>query len=215
MDVYSILSGVTHSQPLLMTLTLRDEPDTDLDRALMVLDIGISFFTDALRQLAELMGWHDHDIDNWFEPVHFALQHIRTPEDIPLPTFDLERCEVCPDYQDPFMHRLAFVSHIYALLERNSDSINTEGTDAPARYSSAVKFFDELYRAVVREGDEKPETHKLRTALGIGHTGVLTLFGSDLREVLTSIAASWAVLRSPEYQSDIGKIQGWVSQTDD
>ena len=60
-DVYSMLSGTTHSQPLLMTLSLKDEPDSHLDRALMVLDIGISFYTDALRQFAEFMGWHDHD----------------------------------------------------------------------------------------------------------------------------------------------------------
>ena len=59
MDVYSMLSGATHSQPLLMTLSLGDEPETHLDRALMVLDIGISFYTDALRQLAEFMGWRD------------------------------------------------------------------------------------------------------------------------------------------------------------
>ena len=189
-DMYRVLSGATHSQPLLTTLSLSEEPEFLLDRALMMLDIGISFYTDALRQFAEFMGWQNHDIDNWFAPVHLALQHIRTPEDIPLPKFEIEQCEVCPDYQDPFMHRLAFASHLCALLELNIGTINTDGTDAPTRYSSAVAFFNDCYQALTHEGNVNHDTQIMRTSLGIGHTGVLTLFGSDLREVLTSIAAS-------------------------
>ena len=215
MDVYSMLSGATHSQPLWMTLSLRDEPDTHLDRALMVLDIGISFYTDALRRLAEFMGWRDHDIDRWFAPVHLAIQHIRTPDDIPLPKIELEGCEACPDYQEPFMHRLAFVSHLCALMERNVDPGNTSGTDAPGRYSSALEFFNNVYGTLVAEERTNAETQEMRTALGIGHTGVLTLYGSDLREVLTSVAASWAVLRSPSYQAGVGNLQCWLSQTED
>ena len=215
MDVYSMLSGATHSQPLWMTLSLRDEPDTHLDRALMVLDIGISFYTDALRRLAEFMGWRDHDIDKWFAPVHLAIQHIRTPDDIPLPKIELEGCEACPDYQEPFMHRLAFVSHLCALMERNVDPGNTSGTDAPGRYSSALEFFNNVYGTLVAEESTNAETQEMRTALGIGHTGVLTLYGSDLREVLTSVAASWAVLRSPSYQASVGNLQCWLSQTED
>ena len=122
-DVYRMLSGVTHSQPLLMTLSLNDRPDSYLDRALMVLDMGISFYCKALIRFAEFMGWNDHDIDNWFLPVHLAIQHIRTPEDIPLPKFSVRGCEVCPDYSESYMHRLALVSHLCALLERNIDSL--------------------------------------------------------------------------------------------
>ena len=215
MDVYSMLSGATHSQPLLMTLSLGDEPETHLDRALMVLDIGISFYTDALRQLAEFMGWRDHDIDKWFAPVHLAIQHIRTPDDIPLPKFEIEGCEACPDYQEPFMHRLAFVSHLCALMELNVDPGNTSGTDAPERYSSAIEFFNMVNERLVAEDMPDPETQEKRTALGVGHTGVLTLYGSNLREVLTSVAASWAVLRSPSYQANAGYLQCWLSQTED
>ena len=214
-DVYSMLSGATHSQPLLVTLSLSEGPDSLLDQALMVLNIGISFYTDALRQFAEFMGWHDHDIDNWFGPVHLAIQHIRTPEDIPLPRFELERCEVCPDYQSPFMHRLALMSHLYALLERNVNREDIGGTDAPNRYSSAVEFIVECQKALKNGNDADPKTQELRTALGTNHISVLSLFGIDLDEVLTSIAASWAILRSPDYQSAIGKIQGWMSRTDD
>ena len=214
-DVYSMLSGATHSQPLLMTLSLNDEPDAHLDRALMVLDMGISFYTDALRQFAEFMGWHDHDIESWFAPVHLAIQHIRTPEEIPLPRFELEQCELCPEYQEPHMHRLAFVSHLCTLLEHDLDAESLEGTDAPARYSAAVEFFDRFRERLLKEEDGSPETQKMRAALGVGHTGVLTLFGSDMREVATSIAASWAVLRSSDYDADIGTLQCWVSHPED
>ena len=215
MDVYSMLSGATHSQPLLMTLSLGDEPDTHLDRALMVLDIGVSFYTDALRRLAEFMGWRDHDIDKWFAPVHLAIQHIRTPDDIPLPKFEIEGCEACPDYQEPFMHRLAFVSHLCALMELNVDPGNTSGTDAPERYSSAIEFFNLVHERLEVEDMRDPQTQEKRTALGVGHTGVLTLYGSNLREVLTSVAASWAVLRSPSYQTSVRKLQCWLSQAED
>ena len=161
------------------------------------------------------MGWRDHDIDRWFAPVHLAIQHIRTPDDIPLPKIELEGCEACPDYQEPFMHRLAFVSHLCALMERNVDPGNTSGTDAPGRYSSALEFFNNVYGTLVAEERTNAETQEMRTALGIGHTGVLTLYGSDLREVLTSVAASWAVLRSPSYQAGVGNLQCWLSQTED
>ena len=50
---------------------------------MMLLDIGISVYTQTLRQFAKFMGWEDHDIENWFLPVHLAIQHIRTPEDVP------------------------------------------------------------------------------------------------------------------------------------
>ena len=215
MDVYSILSGATHSQPLLMTLSLGDEPETHLDRALMVLDIGISFYTDALRQLAEFMGWRDHDIDKWFAPVHLAIQHIRTPDDIPLPKFEIEGCQACPDYQEPSMHRLAFVSHLCALMERKVDPGNTSGAHAPERYSSALEFFNKVHGTLAEEDRTITETQEMRTALGIEHTCVLTLYGSDLREVLKSVAASWAVLRSPSYQASVGNLQSWLSQTED
>ena len=214
-DVCSMLSGATHSQPLLLTLSLKDEPDAHLDRALMVLNMGISFYADALRQFAEFMGWHDHDIDNWFAPVHLAIQHIRSPEEIPLPKFELEQCDLCPEYQEPHMHRLAFVSHLCTLLEHNLDAESLGGTDAPARYSAAVEFFDRFRERLMRQEDVSPETQKMRAALGVGHSGVLTLFGSDLREVATSIAASWAVLRSADYDADIGTLQCWVSRPED
>ena len=210
-----MLSGTAHSQPLLMTLSLKDEPDSHLERALMVLDMGISFYTDALRQFAGFMGWHDHDIDSWFAPVHLAIQHIRTLEEIPLPSFELEQCDLCPEYQEPHMHRLAFVSHLCTLLELNLDAENMGGTDAPVRYSAAVEFFDRLRERLLSEEKVNPETQKMRAALGVGHTGVLTMFGSDLREVVTSIAASWAVLRSPDYDADIGTLQCWVSHPED
>ena len=166
-DVYSILSGATHSHPLLMTLSLRDEPESLLDRALMVLDIGISFYTDALRQFADFMGWHDHDIDNWFAPVHLAIQHIRTPEEVPLPRFELERCEVCPDYQNPFMHRLALMSHVYAVLEHNLHGEGAGGPNAPNRYSSAVEFINECQEMLMNSDETDSRTQEMRTALGL------------------------------------------------
>lgn len=97
-DLYSFLSGASHSQHGLMALSLSVEPNSLLDQALTLLDIGIFLYTDALRQFAENMGWQDHDVDKWFAPVHQALQHIRDPENTPLPRVELEeRCEVCPD----------------------------------------------------------------------------------------------------------------------
>ena len=113
------------------------------------------------------------------------------------------------------MHRLAFVSHLCALMELNVDPGNTSGTDAPERYSSAIEFFNMVNERLVAEDMPDPETQEKRTALGVGHTGVLTLYGSNLREVLTSVAASWAVLRSPSYQANAGYLQCWLSQTED
>ena len=215
-DVYSMLSSATHSQPLLMALSIRDEPDALLDRSLMVLDFGVSFYTHALRQYAGFMGWEDHDIDNWFGPVHATLQHMRFPENAPLPIGDFRhhRCEACPEYKDPGMHRLALVSHLCALLERNVDRGKATGAEAPTRYTSAIEFLNEFQHALMNEDNVDPETIEMRK-LGVEHFGPITMFGSDLREVLTSIAASWAVLSSPSYQSDVGKIQGWISQHED
>ena len=216
-DMYRTLSGVIHSQTPLMSLAISDEPDAFFDRALMVLDIGISFYTHTLRQYAEFMGWHDHDIDNWFGPVHATLQHMRAPEDVPLPVARVrpDRCEVCPDYQDPGMHRLALVSHLCALWESNIDLGNTGDAEAPTRYSFAVEFLDKLEQMIENGNDADPEIQELLTALGYGHIGVHTLLGSDSSEVRTSIAASWAVLSSPGYQSNVGTMLGWESQSDD
>ena len=132
-----MLSGATHSQPLLMALSISDEPDRFLDRALLALDIGLTYYTSALRRYAEFMGWHDHDIEAWFGPVHATLDHIRFPEEFTLPvrSIGLEQCKICPDYQEPVLHRLALVSHLSALLELNLNGSNTEATDAPTRYS--------------------------------------------------------------------------------
>lgn len=213
-DVYRMLSGAIHSQPTLLAMALSDEPDSYYDRALMFLEAGVSFYTQALRVYAEFMGWHDHDIDKWFGPVHATLQNMRFPEETPLPVtnVELERCDVCPDYQSPGMHRLAFASHIYALLERKVHLGNIDGADAPARYSAAVEFLSK-YLHVLENGDDlNPKTQEMRTALGRGHIGVLTLMGSDPMDVLTSLAASWAILRSPSYASSVGNIQGWISE---
>ena len=206
-DVYSTLSAATHSQPLLMVLSIEDDPDSHLDRALMLLDIGISFYKDALQQLAEFMGWDDHEIEKWFAPVHLAIQHIRSPEDIPLPEFEYERCEVCPEYDDPEMHRLAFVSHLCALLDHNIDAGNASGAEAPERYSLAVELTERLRETLIDAEDSDPKIQEIGTALGFGHTNELSLSGSDVREVFLSIAASWAVLRSPSYQRGAGKLQ--------
>ena len=83
------------------------------------------------------MGWHDHDIEAWFGPVHATLDHIRFPEEFTLPvrSIGLEQCKICSDYQEPVLHRLALVSHLSALLELNLNGSNTEATDAPTRYS--------------------------------------------------------------------------------
>ena len=216
-DVYGMLSGAAHSQPLLMTLSISEEPDVLLGRALMVLDIGISFYTRALRNFAEFMGWSDHDIDSWFGPVHATLEHMQSPDENPLPVrkVDVQGCAVCPAYQDPSLHRIALMSHVYALLERNCDREHTGDTDAPTRYSLAIEFINDYQQMLMNANDADPQTHDLSTALGIAHMKVLTLFGCDQNELLASIAASWAVLRSPSYQSSIGTIQGWMSRTDD
>ena len=210
-----MLSGVTHSQPLLMTLSLNDRPDSYLDRALMVLDMGISFYCRALIQFAEFMGWNDHDIDDWFLPVHLAIQHIRTPEDLPLPKFSIKGCEVCPDYREPHMHRLALVSHLCALLERNIQQDTTDNSDAPTRYSLAVEFLERFQQIIIKGSEADPETQQQSRAFGAAHSGILALFGCEQSEMFSSIAASWAVLRSLDYQSDVGTIQGWITQTED
>ena len=216
-DVYSMLSGATHSQPLLMALSISDEPDRFLDRALLALDIGITYYTSALERFTKFMGWHDHDVEAWFGPVHATLDHIRFPEEFPLPlrSINLDQCEVCPDYQAPFMHRLALVSHLCALLERNVDRSNAQGTDAPTRYSWAVEFFDKYQQALTDGSIGDTETKRMRAAVGNDHATSLFLLGSDPAEVLTTIAASWSVMRSSSYESSIGNIQCWVSPSDD
>ena len=216
-DVYGMLSGATHSQPLLFALSMRDGPDTFLDRALMVLDFGVAFYKQALRQFARFMGWNDHDVDSWFGPVHATIEHMRFPEDAPLPVSRVrpEQCQICPEYQDPAIHRLALASHLCALLERNIDGESSGGTDAPARYNSAVEFINKLQANLMNSDDADSKTQKLSTALGREHAGVLALFGTDPSEVLTSIAASWAVMGSPDYKPNIGKVQGWLTGSDD
>ena len=214
-DMYSMLSGATHSQPGLVALSLRDEPDAFLDRALMILGLGLTFYTEALKRYADFMGWHDSEIDNWFGPVHATLEHIRFPEKTPLPAgrVNPEQCEICPDYQEPGMHRLALASHLCSLLERNI-SVGTDGDgEAPVRYSAAIEFFNRLQQRVMNDNDVDSHAEELRAAFGVGHVGLLSLFGADPSEVLTSVAASWAVLRSPSYQSSIGEIQGWLSRS--
>ena len=216
-DVYRFLSGAIHSQASLMSLVVSDEPDDFFDRALMMLDNGLFFYTHALRKYAEFMGWRDHDLDNWFGPVHATLQHLRTPDDAPLPVaqFNLDQCEVCPGYQDLNMHRLALVSHLFFLFERNIDLGNTVGEEAPTLYFSAVEFLEKFGHAIESGNDADPNVQKMRTAFGYGHIGVHTFLGSDVNEVITSIAASWAVLRSQSYQSNPGAILRWESLSDD
>ena len=216
-DVYSMLSGATHSQSSLMVLSLREDPGMFLERALMMLDIGVSFYTSTLKTYADFMGWDDHDIDNWFSPVHAAIEHLRFPEEVPLPviSMELDKCTVCPHYQDHELHRLALISHLCALFERNIDSSQTGRMDAPGQYFSAVEFLNDFQQAVTEGDHADPKIQEMRTALGTEHAGALTLFGSDLSDVLPSIAASWAVLRSPNYQSSVGTVQGWMSQPDD
>ena len=201
-DLYSMLSGVTHSQTPLMLLANKDESDSFFDRALMVLEIGISFYTHALRQYAEFMGWHDHDIDGWFGLVHKTVQHMRNPEEVSLPVAQVrpDRCAICPDYQDPGMHRLALVSHLCALFEHYIANENTGGAEAPMLYSSAMDFLDQFECAINNGNAADPKIQGMRSAYGSGHLGVLQLLGSDSGEVATSIAASWAVLRSQSYQ---------------
>lgn len=216
-DVYRFLSGVIHSQSSLMALSISDEPKYFLDRALKMLDTGLSFYTHALQQYAEFMGWHDHDIDNWFGPIHATIQHLLTPEDVPLPVASVrpDLCEVCPDYQDPGMHRLALASHLCAVFERNIDLGSTGGEEAPIRYSAAIEFLDKVERAIQNGNRADPKIQEMRTALGYGHIAVHSLLGSDLSDVYTSIAASWAVMSAPSYQSNAGTIQGWETQSDD
>ena len=216
-DLYSMLSGAVHSQPALMVLAISDEPDIVFDRAISMLDVGISFLTNTLQRYAAFMGLGDHNIDDWFGPVHATIQHIRSPEDTPLPVakVDPEQCAICPDYQSPYLHRLALISHLCALLERNVNRECREPTDAPARFSAAVEFFDEYHQALTNLDDGHPKNQKMRDALGTGHIGVLALLGSDPRDVLTLIAASWSVLRSPSYRDSVGTIQGWMSRPDE
>ena len=213
-DVYGLLSGFAHSRPYLVTVSLWHEPEVDRDRALVALNVGISLYEKLLMSFAEMMGWQDHKIEEWFKPVHFAIAHMQNPEETPSPTIDIEKCRVCPEYQEPYMHRMALVSHLCALLER-SGSIETENGDlAPDRYSSAIEFLSELDKSIMKEEVPTKEYEKMITALGVAHGDALSVFGSDVREVIASIAASWAVMRSPSYQSSIGNIQGWVPRLD-
>jgi len=216
-DVYGMLSGVIHSQSLLMALAISDRPDSLLKRALYMLDIGISFFTHSLRQYADFMGWRDHDIDNWFGPVRATIQHLLSPQDVPLPVASVrsDLCQVCPDYKDPGMHRLALASHLCAVFERNIDIERAGGEEAPMRYSSAVELLDETSSIIQSGNDADPSIREMRTALGYGHTAPLSLLGSKMSDVYTSIAASWAVMSSSSYQSNVGSIQGWEMQSED
>ena len=216
-DVYSMLSGATHSQPLLMALAISEDAETLFERALKFLDIGLSFYTQALHAYAELMGWSDHDIDGWFAPVHATLQHLQDPEDtsLPAPRIEAGTCEMCPDYEAPYMHRLALVSHIAALLERNVERKHPEAGEAPERYHLATEFLGRL-DSLLAGGKPKTSTDQdLRVHAGTGHTSGLTLLGFDPGELLTSIAASWAVLRAPTYESNAGNVQGWMFRPDE
>ena len=215
-DVYSMLSGVIHSQPSLMVLSLREDPAVLLHRALLVLDIGIRFYTNALRTYADFMGWDDHDVDDWFGPVHATLEHLRSPKEIPLPVERVEpnRCKTCPDYEAPFMHRIAFVSHLCALLERNVRPENGDDREAPQRFTLALEFLNKLNQTITDGSVDDPRIQELRTAAGVGHVGVLSLLGLDSREMMSSTAASWAVLGAPSYRTSMGSTQGWMSSPD-
>ena len=217
-DVYGMLSGATHSTPALMLLALRDEPQAFLDRALLVLDIGVLFYTRAFKSYADFMGWNNHELDKWFAPVHATLQHIRFSEDAPLPVERIspDQCSICPDYESPGMHRLALTSHLLALLERNVGNREPAGDGAPDRYAKAVSFLTELHAQVESEnqGDADGGVHQLRAVHGSGHIGALSLLGFDPSEAISSIAATWAVIGSPDYQSTSGNVQGWLWQAE-
>ena len=216
-DVYSMLSGVVHSQPLFVSLSAREDPTIHLDRALLVLDIGIGFYTNALKTYANFMGWDDHDIDDWFGPVHATLHHMRFPTEIPLPAERVEpdQCKACPDYQAPFMHRIALVSHLCALLEQHVQPAIDADSEAPLRYTLALEFFDKMHQTIAEGSVDDPRIQKLHTEFGSGHAGVLSLLGLDPTEMVSSAAASWAVLGAPSYRNHIGFLQGWVSKPDD
>ena len=113
------------------------------------------------------------------------------------------------------MQRLALVSHLSRLLELNIDDVSKSNTTAPERYSYAVEFLSGAKQTLVDEDNMCPEIKELRAAFGVSHIEALTLLRPDLGEMLTSIAASWAVLRSPNYESNVGKIQRWMSRAGD
>ncbi len=216
-DVYSVLSGATHSQPFLMAFSISEEPEVLLKRALTVLDIGLSVYMKTLHAYSSLMGWDDHELDSWFEPVHSTLQHIIGPDETPLPAakFEPEMCAMCPDYESPFMHRLALVSHVASLLERNVQGKHPEAREAPERYALATELLNRLDGMLVDGDGPGSGGEDLRNHAGTGHTSALSLLGFEPSELLTSIAASWAVLRAPSYQENLGTVQGWMFRPDD
>ena len=74
------------------------------------------------------------------------------------------------------MHRLAFVSHLCALMELNVDPGNTSGTDAPERYSSAMEFFNMVQRLVVEDMPD-PETQESVPPWELGTLAYLRCMG--------------------------------------
>ena len=216
-DVYSVLSGATHSRPFLMAFAISEEPEVLFKRALTVLDIGLSVYTKTLHAYSSLMGWDDHELDSWFEPVHNTLQHLIDPDETPLPTATVEPeiCAKCPDYEAPFMHRLALVSHIASLLERNVERKHPEAREAPERYAFATEFLTRLDGMLVEGAGPSSGGQDLRIHAGTGHTSALTLLGFEPSELLTSIAAGWAVLRASSYEENLGTVQGWMFRPDD
>lgn len=113
------------------------------------------------------------------------------------------------------MHRLALMSHVYAFLEHNIDRVSTGSAGVPSRVSSAIDLIVKCLKMLENGNDADPQIQELHKTLGTSHITVLALYGVDPNEILTSIAESWAILRSPDYQSSAGKIQRWMLRTDD
>ena len=79
----------------------------------------------------------------------------------------------------------------------------------------ATEFLNRLDAMLVDSDSPGSGGQDLRTQAGTGHTGALTLFGFEPSEVLTSIAANWAVLRASSDQANVGRVQGWMYRPDD
>ena len=156
------------------------------------------------------MGWDDHDIDGWFGPVHMTIEHIVERDETRLLEIGSDRCEICPDYAEPAMHRLALTSHLYALLEHSIELETRHSTTAPEMYTAAMEVFNAVQK-ILSDGESAEQlTKAMRKDLGIGHAAELMMSGTDPVEVIKSAAASWAILRSPSYQSCVGVVQRWI-----
>ena len=215
-DVYSMLSGATHSQPLLMALAISEDPETLFRRALKFLDIGLSFYT----QPACLCRVHGVERSRHSRMVRSSAR------DAAAPARSGRHVPPGPTHRGRHMRDVSrlrgslYASPRAGVSHRRPPGAQC-GAEAPHSGGSTSKI--QLGNRVPRQTGQPPRRGQAQNQYGPGsartcrhgHTSGLTLLGFDPGELLTSIAASWAVLRAPTYESNAGDVQGWMFRPDE